>query len=66
MEAKTIVEKLRKDATMQEKTLGEKQEEANRALEMITITMKSANMQRGEIEKLREKTLKESQILKTK
>lgn len=62
-EAKAIVEKLKGDAAVQEVTLAEKQSEANKALEMITITMKSANMQRGEMEVLKEKTLQENEVL---
>lgn len=57
------MEKLKSDAVVQEETLAEKQSEANKALEMITITMKSANMQRGEMEELKQKTLKENEIL---
>lgn len=57
------MEKLKSDAAVQEETLAEKQSEANKALEMITITMKSANMQRGEMEELKQKTLKENEIL---
>lgn len=62
-EAKEIVEKLKTDAAVQEETLAEKQSEANKALEMITITMKSANMQRGEMEELKKKTLQENEVL---
>nr|XP_040568861.1 cytoplasmic dynein 2 heavy chain 1-like [Lepeophtheirus salmonis] len=57
MEAKEVVEKLKEEAAIQEKELAEKQREANEALQMITDTMRNANLQKGEMEDLRVQTL---------
>ena len=47
----------------QEKELAEKQSEANEALQMITDTMRNANTQKGHMEELKDKTLKEEKDL---
>ena len=44
-EAKEVVKKLKGEAAQQEKQLAEKQQDANDALQMITDTMKNANLQ---------------------
>ena len=44
-EAKEVVKKLKGEAAQQEIQLAEKQQEANDALQMITDTMKNANLQ---------------------
>lgn len=62
-EAQEVVSKLKAEATEQEVRLAEKQEEANRALQLITNTMKNANDQKVQMENLKEQTLKENQII---
>lgn len=61
-----MVEKLKKDAAEQEIVLAKKQSEANKALELITETMRNANIQRGELQTLREQNAKENEILEQK
>ncbi len=62
-EAHEVVHKLKAEAAEQEKALAEKQNEANEALQMITDTMRNANVQKGEMEDLRGQTLQEERNL---
>lgn len=57
---------MKADASEQETVLAEKQSAATKALEMITSTMQNANLQRGEMEQLRHKTMQENEILEQK
>ncbi|XP_037092634.1 cytoplasmic dynein 2 heavy chain 1-like [Pollicipes pollicipes] len=59
-EATAVVDKLKKEAGEQEVKLNQKQGEANKALKMITNTMKSASKQKEEMEALKDKAEKES------
>lgn len=65
-EATTIVEELKAEAAEQETILAEKQAEANKAMDMISITLKNSNVQKGELEELRKKTEQEKEILAQK
>ncbi|XP_068211563.1 cytoplasmic dynein 2 heavy chain 1 [Palaemon carinicauda] len=60
-DARKVVSKLKAEAAGQEKILGEKQEEANRALQLITDTMKNANAQKVQMESLKDQTLLENE-----
>ncbi len=62
-EARDVVRQLKSEAAEQEAQLAEKQQEANEALQMITDTMRNANLQKGEMEDLRGQTLKEEKHL---
>ncbi|XP_076054654.1 dynein cytoplasmic heavy chain beethoven [Oratosquilla oratoria] len=59
-EAREVVSKLKVDAAEQEKVLAEKQGEANKALDLITKTMDSANHKKVHMESLKEQTLQEN------
>ena len=63
LEAREVVKKLKGEAAIQEKELAEKQHEANEALQMITDTMRNANIQKTDMEGLKGETLKEEKIL---
>lgn len=52
--------RLKAEAAKKETVLAEKQEEANRALQRITDTMKNANDQKVQMEALKEQTLREN------
>ncbi|XP_018025771.1 cytoplasmic dynein 2 heavy chain 1, partial [Hyalella azteca] len=62
-EAQLLVDELKKEASVQEKELAEKQAEANKALQLISDTMSNANAQKVEMESLKELTLKEGEKL---
>ncbi len=49
-EARDVVRTLKSEAASQEETLAEKQHEANEALQMITDTMRNANLQKGQVQ----------------
>lgn len=59
-EAREVVSRLKAEAAKKETVLAEKQEEANRALQLITDTMKNANDQKVQMETLKEQTLNEN------
>lgn len=59
-EAREVVSRLKAEAAKKETVLAEKQEEANRALQLITDTMKNANDQKVQMEALKEQTLREN------
>ena len=63
MEAREKVKKLKGEAAIQEKELAEKQHEANEALQMITDTMRNANLQKTDMEGLKGDTQKEEKAL---
>ena len=63
LEAREVVKKLKAEAAVQEKELAEKQHEANEALQMITDTMRNANMQKTDMEGLKGDTVKEEKVL---
>ena len=52
--------RLKAEAAKKEVVLAEKQEEANRALQLITDTMKNANAQKVQMEALKEQALTEN------
>lgn len=52
--------RLKAEAAKKEVVLAEKQEEANRALQLITDTMKNANDQKVQMEALKEQALTEN------
>lgn len=58
--AREVVNHLKAEAATKEAVLAEKQEEANRALQLITDTMKNANDQKVQMEALKEQTLLEN------
>ncbi|XP_031341052.1 cytoplasmic dynein 2 heavy chain 1-like [Photinus pyralis] len=62
-DAKNVVDELKLKAKEQQDKLSQKQEKANAALEMISSTMKNANTQKHEMEKLKQHTEKESVFL---
>lgn len=53
VDARSIVDKLKSDAGVQEAKLAEKQEKANQALNMISRTMQGANTKKEQMESLR-------------
>ncbi|MPC25130.1 Cytoplasmic dynein 2 heavy chain 1 [Portunus trituberculatus] len=59
-EARDVVSHLKAEAAKKEVVLAEKQEEANRALQLITDTMKNANDQKVQMEALKEQALTEN------
>ena len=59
-EARDVVGRLKAEAATKEVVLAEKQEEANRALQLITDTMKNANDQKVQMEALKEQALTEN------
>ena len=65
-EAKEVVSELKKKAAVQEKKLGEKQGEANKALELITETMRNANDQKVQMESLKDQTIQENEKIATR
>jgi len=65
-EARGVVESLKSAASKQESVLAEKQADANKALEMMTLAMQNTNVQQQEMEQLREKTIQESAIIAQK
>ncbi|KAF5303585.1 hypothetical protein FQR65_LT08186 [Abscondita terminalis] len=62
-EARNVVAELKMKAKEQEEQLSQKQAKANTALDMISSTMKNANNQKNEMEKLKQQTEKESSHL---
>lgn len=62
-EARDLVGQLQADAAAQEKLLGEKQLEAKEALQKITDTIKSAGVQRKEMQSLRRSIAEENAAL---
>lgn len=62
-EAREVVSQLKAEAAEKEAVLAEKQEEANRALQLITDTMKNANDQKVQMETLKDQTLLENKKL---
>ncbi|KAK7078013.1 hypothetical protein SK128_012525 [Halocaridina rubra] len=60
-EARKVVSELKSEAAKKEKILNEKQGEANKALQLITDTMKNANDQKTQMETLKDQTLQENQ-----
>lgn len=65
-ESTGVVQVLKAEASQQETILAEKQEEANKAMDMISLTLKNSNVQKGELEDLRKKTENEKEILAQK
>lgn len=65
-DAYKYVAKLKDDAKEKEKALAEKRQLANQALEMISMTMKSANDQKTDMMKLKAKTEENGEILKVR
>lgn len=63
-DAYKYVAKLKDDAKEKEKALAEKRQLANQALEMISNTMKNANDQKTDMEKLKTKTEENGGVLK--
>lgn len=59
-EARQVVSELKAVAAEKETVLAEKQSEANRALELITDTMKNANAQKVQMETLKDQTVNEN------
>lgn len=59
-EAREVVTHLKGEAAKKEAVLGEKQGEANKALELITDTMKNANDQKVQMEALKDQTVMEN------
>ncbi|XP_063840903.1 LOW QUALITY PROTEIN: cytoplasmic dynein 2 heavy chain 1-like [Scylla paramamosain] len=59
-EARDVVSRLKAEAAKKEVVLAEKQEEANRALQLITDTMKNANDKKVQMEALKEQALTEN------
>ena len=59
-EAREVVRDLEAEAAKKQVILNEKQNEANKALHLITDTMKSANTQKVQMESLKEQTLLEN------
>lgn len=62
-EAKQIVAELKIQAMKQQESLAEKQSKANSALDMISTTMRNANVHKQEMEMLKQKTEKENEQL---
>lgn len=60
-EAKDVVKKLEKEAAEKEVVLNEKQNEANKALQLITDTMTNANQHKSQMENLKEQTMRENE-----
>lgn len=58
-----MVAELKVQALKQQEILEEKQSKANAALDMISATMRNANVHKQEMEVLKEKTEKENQQL---
>lgn len=59
-EAESLVKELKQDAVEKQTKLAEKQTKANSALDMISNTMKNANVHKDEMEHLKSKTEEES------
>lgn len=62
-ESKKVVAELKGKAMEQQQKLAEKQSKANSALDMISTTMRSANLRKQEMEILKQKTEKENEQL---
>lgn len=62
-DARTHVSSLKQEAAEQKEKLADKQAKAAAALDQISETMKNANVHKGEMEKLKEQTVKESQMI---
>ena len=59
-DAREEVNRLKVEAGKKEAVLAEKQGEANKALQLITDTMKNANDQKSQMEALKDQTLNEN------
>lgn len=62
-EARGVVADLKVKALEQQKILAEKQEKANSALDMISATMRNANVHKQEMETLKEQTERENELI---
>ena len=60
-EAKEVVKHLEEEAAKKEVILNEKQGEANKALQLITETMKNANEHKIQMETLKDQTIRENE-----